>query len=88
MAIMAKQIEITFLFHVHNEIPEGKGYSLVKSEWSYVSMSSKFRESGSWIITRQDMFVNMFCSGEFCIQMKIIYIEILIHQMNDTTPSN
>lgn len=32
MAIMAEQIENAFLFHVHNEISEGKGFSLVKSE--------------------------------------------------------
>lgn len=28
MAIMAKQIEIAFLFHVHGEIFEGKRFSL------------------------------------------------------------
>lgn len=67
MAIMAEQIENAFLFHVHNEISEGKGFSLVKSEQSYVSMSSVFRESGLWIITRQDMFVSV-------LLMRILHI--------------
>lgn len=31
MVIMAKQIKIAFLFHLHNEISEGKEFSLVKS---------------------------------------------------------
>lgn len=67
MAIMAEQIENAFLFHVHNEISKGEGFSLVKSEQSYVSMSSVFRESGSWIITRQDMFVSV-------LLMRILHI--------------
>ena len=87
MAIMAKQIKTVFLFHVHSEISEGSEFSLVKSYWSYVSMPSKFIETGSWIITRLDMFVKVFCTWEFCMKMKVLYTENIIHQMNDATPS-